>query len=198
MGGRKSTFQRETRETRIEVVLDIDGSGVSRIKTGIGMLDHLLDQIARHGLMDLTLEAQGDLEVDPHHTVEDIAICLGRALDQALGDRNGITRMGHAIVPLDEALAIVAVDLGGRGYASVNADFTSHSVGGLPTELLPHFLETLARESRITLHARLISGSNDHHRAEAIFKGLARALSDACRLDPRAEGSIPSTKGLID
>lgn len=198
MGGRQSSFQRETRETRIEVVLDIDGSGVSRIKTGIGMLDHLLGQIARHGLMDLTLEAQGDLEVDPHHTVEDVAICLGRALDQALGDRNGITRMGHAIVPLDEALAMVAVDLGGRGYATVEAQFTSPTVGELPTELLTHFLETLAREGRITLHARLISGSNDHHRAEAIFKGLARALSDASRLDPRAEGSIPSTKGLID
>lgn len=198
MRQRLATIQRESKETRIRVVLDIDGSGLSTIHTGIGMLDHLLEQIARHGLMDLTIEAEGDLAVDPHHTVEDIGICLGRALDKSLGDRAGIVRMGHALVPLDEALALVAIDIGGRGHARVDAEFTSASIGELPADMVSHFLETFAREARMTLHVRLLSGANDHHRAEAIFKGLAKALREACQLDPRTEGSIPSTKGLID
>ena len=193
---RQTSFQRDTKETKVRVYLDLDGSGVCNITTGIGAFDHLLEQISRHGRVDLTIEAQGDLEVDAHHTVEDVGICMGRALDKALGDRVGITRMGHAIVPLDEALAMVALDLGGRGYAQIDAGLSTPSIGALPTELLPHFLETLAREGRMTLHARVLSGANDHHKAEAIFKALARALDAALRLDPRVTG-VPSTKGSL-
>jgi len=180
------------------VHIDLDGSGISEIFTGIRFLDHMLEQIARHGRIDLTVEAQGDIDVDAHHTVEDVGLCLGRALDAALGDRVGITRMGHAIVPLDEALAMVAIDLGGRGYAMIDAKLNTPSIGALPTELVPHFLETLAREARMTLHASVKSGANDHHKAEALFKALARALDQASRIDPRAEGVLPSTKGVID
>lgn len=158
----------------------------------------MLEQVSRHGRIDLMVDAQGDVDVDAHHTVEDVGLCLGRALDAALADRAGITRMGHALVPLDEALAMVAVDLGGRGHAQIDAKLNTPSIGALPTELIPHFLETLAREGRITLHANVMSGTNDHHKAEAIFKALARALDQACRIDPRTEGVLPSTKGVID
>ena len=198
MINRQASFQRDTKETKVRVYIDLDGSGVSEISTGIGFLDHMLEQIARHGRIDLTVEAQGDIEVDAHHTVEDVGLCLGRALDAALGDRVGITRMGHAIVPLDEALAIVAIDLGGRGYAMIDAKLNTSSIGTLPTELVPHFLETLAREGRMTLHASVMSGASDHHKAEALFKALARALDQASRIDPRAAGVLPSTKGVID
>jgi imidazoleglycerol-phosphate dehydratase len=160
------------------------------------MLDHLLEQVARHGLFDITIEASGDLHVNEHHTVEDVGICLGQALGQALGERRGIVRMGHAIVPMDEALALVAVDLGGRGYAAVDMDFTSDRIGQLPTEMIGHLLEACAIEGRFNLHVRVPAGTNDHHKAEAVFKALARALGDATRIDPRIS-DIPSTKGKL-
>ena len=194
---RHASVSRKTGETSISVEVTIDGRGQGAIATGIGMLDHLLDQIARHGLFDLTVQASGDLHVDPHHTVEDLAIVLGQAFDRALGDRAGIVRMGHAIVPLDEALAMVALDLSGRGHAVIEAGFSAPSIGGLPTDLIPHLLETFARECRCNLHVQLVRGANDHHKAEAIFKALARALDAASQQDPRRQGDIPSTKGTL-
>lgn len=196
--GRTGQIKRETRETRIRLQLNLDGRGEAAIDTGIGMLDHLLEQIARHGLIDLQIEAKGDLQRDAHHTVEDIGICLGQALNQALGDRTGIVRMAHAIVPLDEALTLVALDLGGRGYAVVDLPFHGERLGELPVEMIPHFLKSFAFESRVSLHVRLMAGENDHHRAESAFKALARALAAATRLDPRVEGIVPSTKGLLE
>lgn len=190
-------MSRETKETQVSLELGLDGSGRFAISTGVGMLDHLLEQLARHGLFDLTIEASGDIERDPHHLVEDIGLVLGQAFSQALGERRGIVRMGHAIVPLDEALALVAVDLGGRGHASVEADFGREVMGGLPLEMLRHWLGAFAVEGRLNLHVRLLAGANDHHKAEAIFKALARALSDAVRLDERTAGEIPSTKGTL-
>lgn len=194
---RQAKAERKTRETSVSLELDLDGSGQAEVSTGIGMLDHLLEQIARHGRFDLTLQAQGDLKVDEHHTVEDVAIVLGQAFHQALGERRGIVRMGHAIVPLDEALALVAIDVGGRGYAVVEATFAEPRVGELPASLLTHFLETFAREARLNLHARLLAGEDDHHKVEAIFKALARALDAATAIDPRLAGELPSTKGTV-
>jgi len=188
---------RETRESRVEVDLNLDGSGRAEISTGIGFLDHMLDSLTRHARFDLTLTASGDLHVDQHHTAEDVGISLGQALNQALGERRGIRRFGDATVPLDEALVQVAVDLGGRPWASIDLPFHGASVGGLPTELIPHVLQSLAVEARMSLHVRLLAGENDHHRAEATFKALARALDDATRLDPRLAGEVPSTKGVI-
>jgi imidazoleglycerol-phosphate dehydratase len=194
---RRGEVERETRETRVRVVVDLDGTGQGEVETGIGMFDHLLEQIARHGLFDLSVQARGDIERDAHHTVEDVAICLGQALHQALGERRGIVRMAHAIVPLDEALTLVAIDLGGRGYAAIDLPFRGDRIGDLPVEMIEHFLQSLAFEARMSLHVRLMAGVNDHHRAESAFKALARALSAATRLDPRLEGVIPSTKGVI-
>ncbi len=194
---RRAKEERETKETKVSVEINLDGTGKAEIATGIGMLDHLLEQIARHGLIDITIAAQGDLQIDPHHTAEDIAICLGRALKKALGKREGIVRFGHAIVPLDEALALVAVDLSGRGYASLEMTWTGSKVGELPTDLIGHMLWSIATESRITLHARILAGTSDHHKAEALFKALARSLSVAVRLDPRLGASVPSTKGTL-
>lgn len=188
---------RETRETRISVRWELDGSGVAQVSTGIGFLDHMLDSLARHGRFDLHVQAEGDLHVDQHHTTEDVAICLGRALAEALGSRAGIRRFGHAIVPLDEALALVAVDLSGRGTAVVDATFLGEHIGTFKTEMLPHFLESLALEARMSLHARLLAGRNDHHKAEAVFKALAQSLDDATRLDPRIADQVPSTKGSL-
>ncbi len=193
---RQARITRQTRETEVTVALDLDGRGRYEIDTGLGFLDHLLAQLAAHGLFDLTVQARGDLEIDEHHTVEDVAIVLGQALDQALGDRRGITRMGHAYAPLDEALAHVAIDLSGRPYAVINAQFSLARIGTLSSDLVIHFLETLAFHGRLTLHARLLSGRNDHHKAEALFKALGRALDAATRLDPRRQG-IPSTKGVL-
>ncbi|MBI4496947.1 MAG: imidazoleglycerol-phosphate dehydratase HisB [Chloroflexi bacterium] len=198
MTERRGAFQRRTRETDTAATWDLDGRGEAEVSTGIGMLDHLISQIARHGRFDLALQAQGDLHVDAHHTVEDAAIVLARAFDGALGERRGITRMGDATVPLDEALALVAVDLGGRGYAVLDLPFGGPVLGQLPTELIEHFLETFAREGRMTLHARLLAGRNDHHRAEAVFKALARALDQATTRDERLAGEVPSTKGVIE
>lgn len=194
---RSATVRRETRESRVEVLLTIDGTGQGDISTGIGFLDHMLDSLARHARFDLTLRAEGDLHVDQHHTSEDVGISLGQALDQALGERRGIRRFGNAIVPLDEALALVAVDLGGRGWASIDLPFRSAQLGGLSTEMIPHLLTSFATEARLSLHAKLLVGENDHHKAEATFKALARALDDATRLDPRLQGQVPSTKGVI-
>ncbi|MER3400067.1 MAG: imidazoleglycerol-phosphate dehydratase HisB [Thermoflexus sp.] len=196
MGAREARCYRRTAETEVQVFLRLDGRGEARVETGIGFLDHMLRHLAVHGLFDLEVQARGDLEVDPHHTVEDVAIVLGQALDQALGDRRGIVRMGHAWVPMDEALAFVAVDLSGRPYAVLDLTFTGPTVGTLPVSLLPHFLETLAVHARMNVHARLLSGRDDHHRAEALFKALGRALDVATQRDPR-RCDIPSTKGTL-
>lgn len=194
---RKAEIRRQTRETNIEVQLSLDGMGHGEVATGIGMFDHLIEQIPRHGLFDLSVLAQGDIQRDAHHTVEDTGICIGQALNQALGDRAGIVRMAHAIVPLDEALTLVAVDVGGRGYSAIDLPFQGDRIGDLPVEMVEHFLQSMAFEARISLHVRLMAGVNDHHRAESAFKALARALSAATRIDPRLEGAIPSTKGSI-
>jgi imidazoleglycerol-phosphate dehydratase len=167
-----------------------------KAETGIGFLDHMLSLFAHHGLFDLSVEAKGDLHVDAHHTAEDVAICLGKALADALGDRAGIVRMAWAFVPMDEALAFVAVDLGGRPYAVLDASWHGPSLGALPTDLIGHVLETIAVHARMNLHARVLYGNNDHHQAEALFKALARALDTATQLDPRRQG-IPSTKGTV-
>jgi len=198
MPDRTSSQKRETKETSVQVELNLDGAGDASVDTGIGMLDHLLTLLARHGAFDLKVQARGDVHIDPHHTVEDVAIVLGRALHEALGERRGIVRMAHAVVPFDEALALVAVDLSGRGYAVVDAEFTSDRIGELPTDLVPHFLHSLAIEGRMNLHVRLLAGTNDHHRAEVIIKALARALGQATRVDPRQEGRIPSTKDTLN
>ena len=197
MNNRLSSFHRKTGETDVTIQLNLDGQGKSNITTGNGMLDHLISQIARHGLFDIEINAQGDLHTGWHHTVEDVAIAFGRALREALGESAGITRMGHALVPLDEALARVAIDISGRGFALVETNFITDKVEDLPGDLVRHFLETLAVESKITLHVTVLSGINDHHIAEAIFKALAKALSEAVRLDPRRESEIPSTKGTL-
>ena len=195
---RVATIDRQTKETKIELTLDLDGKGEHEIETGIPFLDHMLSHLALHGLLDLTVRAQGDLEVDEHHTVEDVAICLGKALDQALGERRGIVRMAHAMVPLDEALALVAVDLGGRGYAALDMVFSTDRIGQLPTEMIGHLLSAFAIEGRFNLHVQVPVGTNDHHKAEAAFKALARALADAVRVDPRITGDVPSTKGTLE
>jgi imidazoleglycerol-phosphate dehydratase len=195
---RTATIRRETGETKIEISLDLDGRGRAQVSTGVGFLDHMLTALARHARFDLAVQATGDLHVDEHHTVEDVGIALGRALGEALGDRAGITRMGHAVVPMDEALALVAVDIGGRGYFVFEGSFDTPRVGQMATSLVPHFLESLALEARMNLHARLLSGRDDHHRAEALFKALARALHQATRLDPTLAGDVPSTKGTIE
>lgn len=194
---RRATVRRQTRESQVEVALLLDGAGQGDIATGIGFLDHLLDSLARHARFDLTLRAQGDLHVDQHHTAEDVGITLGQALSQALGERRGIRRFGDATVPLDEALAQVAVDLGGRGWASIHLPFRGTTIGGFSAEMVPHLLQSFAQEGRFSLHVRLLAGENDHHRAEAAFKALARALDDATRQDPRLAGQVPSTKGVI-
>ena len=193
---RSGSVQRKTAETELSVTLDLDGTGRHRVDTGLGFLDHMLAQLASHGLFDLEVQARGDLEVDEHHTVEDVAIGLGQALDQALGDRRGIVRMGQAYAPLDEALAHIVVDLSGRPYAAIEVQFATPTIGAVGTDLIIHFLETLAFQARISLHARVLYGRNDHHKAEALFKALARALDAATRLDPRRQG-IPSTKGVL-
>lgn len=197
MAKRTAQVARKTGETDIQIDLNLDGAGQADIDTGVGFLDHMLHALARHARFDLTIKAKGDLHIDEHHTVEDVGIVLGRALAQALGDRKGITRMGHAIVPMDEALALVAVDFGGRGYFVFDGHFDSHRIGQVGTSLIPHFFESLAHEGRLNLHARLLAGADDHHRAEALFKALARALDMAVQPDARLAGQVPSTKGTL-
>lgn len=194
---RQAKIQRQTRETSVAITLDLDGSGAHTVATGLGFLDHMLAHVAVHGLFDLTVEARGDLSVDPHHTVEDVALVLGAAFDQALGDRAGIVRIGSASAPMDEALASVAVDLSGRPYAVVEVAWTGSTVGGIPVTLIPHFIESFATTARANVHARVFYGRDDHHKAEALFKALGRALDAATRLDPRRAGEIPSTKGTL-
>ncbi len=194
---RIATVDRKTRETDVSLQLDIDGTGQYDVSTGIGMFDHLLESLTRHSLFDLRVEATGDIDRDPHHLVEDLGLVLGQAVNQALGERRGITRFGHAIVPMDEALAMVAVDLGGRPYASVDLKFGRDMISQLPSEDIAHMLEAFAQEGRLNLHVRLLAGDNDHHIAEAAFKGLARALRSAVAIDPRAAEQVPSTKDVL-
>jgi imidazoleglycerol-phosphate dehydratase len=194
---RTATVSRKTTETNIALSLNLDGSGQASIATSVGFLDHMLRHIAVHGLFDLDVKAAGDLEIDPHHTVEDVGIVLGQAFDQALGDRKGIVRMGSAYTPMDEALAFVAVDLSGRPYAVIQAEWHTSSIGLLPTTLIPHFLESFAFNAKINLHARVEHGRDDHHQAEALFKALGRALDAATQIDPRRAGVVPSTKGTL-
>jgi imidazoleglycerol-phosphate dehydratase len=194
---RTATISRQTSETDITLSLNLDGSGRVGIATSVGFLDHLLRHVAVHGLFDLDVKAAGDLEIDPHHTVEDVGLVLGQAFDQALGDRRGIARMGSAYVPMDEALAFVAVDLSGRPYAVIQAEWHTPAIGLLPTSLIPHFLESFAFQAKLDLHARVEYGRDDHHQAEALFKALGRALDAATVIDPRRSGAVPSTKGTL-
>jgi imidazoleglycerol-phosphate dehydratase len=194
---RTATIDRATGETEISLSLNLDGSGQAAVNTGIGFLDHMLTLWARHGLFDLSVIARGDLHVDEHHTAEDTCICLGRALDAALGERRGIVRTAHSFVPMDEALALVAVDLGGRPYCVVQAEFVTPRLGQLGTDLIAHLLESIATHGRLNLHARVLYGHNDHHKVEALFKALGRALDAATRHDPRLAGAVPSTKGVL-
>jgi len=194
---RRAAVNRETRETRVSLDLNLDGSGRYEVKTGIGMMDHMLEQLAKHGLFDLTVKASGDIERDPHHLVEDLGLVLGRAFNEALGERRGITRFGHGVVPMDESLVLVALDLGGRPYAGIDLKFERDLLGQLPTENIGHFLEAFAQEGRLNLHVRELAGANDHHRAEAAFKALARALAAAVRIDERIAGEVPSTKDVL-
>ncbi len=193
--GRVALVRRVTRETTVEVELDLDGTGLAEVTTGIGAYDHLLSSMAHHGLLDLRIEATGDLHVDEHHTVEDVGLVLGAALAGALGGRSGIARFGDASVPMDEALATAIVDVGGRPYAVLDLPFRGERMGSLPLQLVPHALEAFARMSGVTLHLRG-SGVNDHHLAEAAFKALGRALRAAISTDPRRAG-VASTKGSL-
>jgi imidazoleglycerol-phosphate dehydratase len=190
---RAASRQRQTKETDVSVRLNLDGSGTAEIATGVAFFDHLLRALAMHARFDLELKARGDLEVDAHHTVEDVAIVLGEALADALGDRSGIARFGDATVPLDESRATVALDCGGRGYAMIDIPLRGVAIGSLPATLVPHFLESFALRGGVTLHA-IASGRDDHHLAEATFKALARALRQACAVDATLRGRSPSTK----
>jgi len=194
---RKATVTRNTNETRISISLNLDGTGAHNVRTGVGFLDHMLDHIAVHGLFDLEVEAHGDLEIDPHHTIEDVAIALGQTFDQALGERQGIVRMASFYTPMDESLAMVSLDLSGRPYAVIQVAWHAPSVGGIPTSLLNHFFESFAFNLRANLHAQVPYGRDDHHQAEALFKALGRALDTASQIDPRRLGRIPSTKGTL-
>lgn len=191
---RTASVTRDTKETQIAVTLDLDGSGAAEIDTGVGMLDHMLNQLAKHGGLNLTVRAAGDLHVDAHHTVEDVGIALGRALDEALDERAGIARFADRSVPLDEALIHCSLDLSGRPYAAVALDFPAPMIGALPASMAKHFLETLAHEGRFALHLRQLAGENEHHILEASFKALARCIRDAAAM---IGGDTPSTKGSL-
>ena len=194
---RTASLERKTGETSVSVYINLDGQGQYDVATGNGFLDHMVSQIARHGLLDITLKAEGDTHTGWHHLVEDVGIILGRAFREALGEGRGIRRMGHAIVPLDEALALVAVDCGGRSYAAVETTLDDTMVETLSGDLVGHFLESFANEGRINLHAKVLAGVSPHHKAEALCKALARALRHAVELDPRGGQQVPSTKGTI-
>ena len=193
---RTASIKRETRESNISVEIDLDGTGKAEISTPVGFLKHMLEQIARHGLIDLKVSADGDLETGSHHTVEDTAIVLGRAIGEALGERRGIVRMADHSVPLDEALTHVVVDLSGRGYAVVDMGSTNNT-GEFPADLARHFFEAMAVEGRFNLHVRVLAGQNEHHVIESAFKAFARALRAAAEIDPRNPGGMPSTKGTL-
>ncbi len=194
---RKAHVERTTGETRVELTLDLDGTGQWEIDTGVGFFDHMLSHIAAHGLLDLTLRASGDLHVDAHHTVEDVGIALGMGLRQALGERRGIARYGHTLLPMDESLAMVALDFSNRGLFVGELPFAARRVGDFDTELVAEFLRALASNAGMTLHVRLLCGANVHHQIEAVFKGLGRALRQAVALDTRAGDRVPSTKGVL-
>ena len=195
MANRKATITRDTKETAIKLELNIDGRSQFQITTGIRFFDHMLSQLAQHGVFDLKISATGS---DQHHIVEDVAIALGKAFNQALGNRQGIVRMAHAIVPMDEVLAMVALDIGGRGYSAIEMSFSHHSISEMSADLIRHFLVSFASEAKINIHAKIMSGINDHHKAEAIFKALARALDTATRIDERITNITPSTKDSIE
>jgi imidazoleglycerol-phosphate dehydratase len=195
MAKRTATIKRQTGETNVSLKLGLDGTGEYNIKTGVKMLDHLLSQTAKHGNFDLDVMASGD---DEHHVSEDIAICLGKAFNEALGEKLGITRMGDAMVPMDDALALVAVDISGRGYCVLDLPFKKNDMRGFQTDLIRHFLEAFAAEARINLHCKILYGSNDHHKAEALFKALGRALKTAVHIDERSKDKLPSTKQRIE
>jgi imidazoleglycerol-phosphate dehydratase len=193
---RTSQIKRKTKETEISLSLDLDGTGAVSVSTGVGFFDHMLDHVGRHGLMDLTVKAKGDLQVDAHHTVEDVGICLGRALDEALGDKKGIRRYGHFSVPMEESLASVAVDLSGRPALVFRVSFPGPKIGEYDVELTEEFLRALTNNAKMNLHVTVPYGTNNHHIAEAIFKALGKALRMAMEPDPR-EQNIPSTKGTL-
>jgi imidazoleglycerol-phosphate dehydratase len=193
MKKRKKSLSRKTSETDIEIILDLDGQGNYNIQTGVEFFDHMLESFARHGFFDLEVKATGDVSVDDHHTVEDVGILLGEVFNQAIGDKKGIERISHSLVPMDEALAMVAVDIGGRSYCVMDMQFTQAKVGELSTENVEHFLESFASSARININAK-VEGENDHHQIEALFKALARALKDALQVK---HDQIPSTKGIL-
>ncbi len=192
---RKAVVKRETAETVVQAELNLDGTGQFDTRTGLRTLDHLIAQIARHGIFDIKVSATGS---DQHHVVEDVAITFGKALNEALGEKRGIVRMSSVLVPMDEALSRVVLDISGRGYAQVDIKFTGESVGELQTDMVRHFLETLAIEAKVTLHATTLYGRNDHHIAESMFKALGRALDAATRIDPRIANRVPSTKDVLE
>jgi len=195
MAGRKASVTRRTKETSVKTEVNIDGSSQYEITTGILFFDHMLCQLAQHGVFDLKISANGP---DQHHVVEDVAITLGRAFNQALGDKQGIVRMADAVVPMDEAVALVALDISGRGHATIETSIKEAVISEMHSDLVHHFFVSFAQEARINIHAWVLSGKNDHHKAEALFKALARALDMATRLDPRISGNVPSTKDSID
>jgi imidazoleglycerol-phosphate dehydratase len=192
---RKSVIKRNTQETSIGLELNLDGTGKWEICTGIRMFDHLLSQLAQHGKIDLKCAANG---TDLHHVIEDVAICLGKAFNEALGEKRGIVRMANAMIPMDDTLVLVAVDLSGRAYTVLDLPFNDNDMVGFPSDLIRHFMESFAAEARMNLHAQVMYGTNDHHKAEALFKALGRALDTATRLDPRIENTLPTTKDLLE
>ncbi len=197
MGARTATVTRETLETQISVNLDLDGSGESRMQTGLGFLDHMLDQVSRHGALDLAIQAEGDLHIDAHHTVEDVGISLGEAFLRALGDKRGIVRYGHAYVPLDEALSRVVIDFSGRPGLEYHVDFPRARIGEFDVDLFQELFQGFANAARATVHVDNLRGRNAHHIAETVFKAFGRALRMAVAPDPRAQGRVPSTKGTL-
>jgi len=197
MAGRKATVQRDTLETQIEVNVDLDGAGNARFDTGVPFLEHMLDQVARHGLIDLEVVAKGDLHIDAHHTVEDVGITLGQAFAQAVGDKKGIRRYGHAYVPLDEALSRVVIDFSGRAGLEYHVDFPRARIGEFDVDLLQEFMQGFVNHAHVTLHVDNLRGSNAHHIAETIFKALGRAMRMALEADERMQGKMPSTKGSL-
>jgi len=197
MTSRRAEVVRNTKETQIRVVVDLDGSGQTQLATGIGFFDHMLDQLARHGLLDLTIEAAGDLHIDGHHTVEDIGITLGQAVARAVGDKKGVRRYGHAYVPLDEALSRVVIDLSGRPGLEWNVPFTRAMIGEFDVDLAHEFFQGFVNHAQVTLHVDNLRGDNAHHQCETVFKAFARALRMAVEPDPRAVGVVPSTKGSL-
>src|SRR3989440_7976750 len=194
---RKASVKRTTKETAVEVAVDLDGAGTSAVATGIGFLDHMLDLLARHSRIDITVKAKGDLHIDHHHTTEDVGIALGQAMKQALGDMKGITRYASVHMPMDEALTRVAIDISGRPFLVFKAEFARDKVGAFDTELVQEWFQAFAMNAGVTLHVETLHGTNDHHISESCFKGLARVLRAAIAIDPRAANEIPSTKGSL-